>query len=237
MGGIFNPDSPLMRTLGRVADLLILNVLVVVCCIPVITAGAAFSAMHYVLLKLVRGEEGYVAKSFFRSFKENFRQATVLWLIVLVFISIFIMDFFILRYSGITFPAVLVYSLLFLIFVGMMIVIYIFALQSHFVNTVRGTLRNAVFMMIAHLPRSIGMLCLTLMPVLLLYLVEQIMPLVLMLGITLPAYGCAFIYDPVFRKYEELAEKEMPEEAEDTGDGEDDGRIFSDELIIKEDEQ
>lgn len=235
MGGIFNPDSPLMKTLGRVADLLILNILVVICCLPVITAGAAFSAMHYVLLKMVRGEEGYVVKSFFRSFKENFKQATVLWLIVLLFIVIFILDFFILRYSGISFPRVLVYSLICLIFVGMTLVIYIFALQSHFVNTVRGTLRNAVFIMIAHLPRSVCMLCLTLMPVLLVYLVEQIMPLVLMLGVTMPAYGCAFIYDPVFRKYEELAKAEEPEE-EPEADGGDDERIFSDELIIKDDE-
>ncbi len=206
MGNLFSLDSPLMRTLGRVADLLILNLLVIVCCIPVITAGAAFSAMHYVLLKLVRGEEGYIVKQFFRAFKENFKQATLLWLIVLAFILIFILDFFILRYSGISFPRVLVYSLFFLVFVLFMLAVWIFALQSHFVNSVRGTLRNAVFMMIAHLPRSVSMLCLTLLPVLLLYLVQQILPFAVMLGISLPAYGCAFLYDPVFRKYETAAQ-------------------------------
>ena len=211
MGGLFNIDSPLMKALGKVADLMILNLLVVIMCIPVITAGAAFSAMHYVLLKMVRGEEGYVIKSFFRSFKENFRQATILWLIVLLFVLIFIVDFLILRYSGIAFPRILVYSLLFLVLIGAMLVIYIFALQSHFVNTVRGTLKNAVLIMIANLPRSIVMLILTLMPAALLYVTSRIMPLVLLLGITVPAYGCAFLYSPVFRRFEGEEEKE-PEE-------------------------
>ena len=95
-----------------------------------------------------------------------------------------------------------------------MLAVWIFALQSHFVNSVRGTLRNAAFMMIAHLPRSFSMLCLTLLPLLLLYLVQQILPFAVMLGISLPAYGCAFIYDPVFRKYETAAQEE-PEDGND----------------------
>lgn len=218
MGNLFSMDSPLMKVLSRVADLLILNLLTVVCCIPVITAGAAFSAMYYVLLKMVRGEEGYIVKQYFKAFKENFRQATVLWMIVLIFVFLFIMDFFILRYSGISFPKVLVYSLFFLIFVFLMLVIWVFALQSHFVNSVRGTLRNAAFIMIANLPRSLIMLCFVLLPVLLVYFVQQILPLAVMLGISLPAYGCAFIYDPVFRKYEKPAENSNDENTESTSD-------------------
>ena len=86
MGKIFDMDSPVMRVLNRVGDLLILNVLMIVCCIPVITAGAAFTAMHYVLLKIVRGEEGYLIRGFFKSFRSNFRQATLIWLLSLIHI-------------------------------------------------------------------------------------------------------------------------------------------------------
>lgn len=70
MGKIFDMDSPVMRVLNRVGDLLILNVLMIVCCIPVITAGAAFTAMHYVLLKIVRGEEGYLIRGFLSPFDQ-----------------------------------------------------------------------------------------------------------------------------------------------------------------------
>ena len=84
MGKFFDMDSPVMRVLNRVGDLMIMNFLMILCCIPVITAGAAFTAMHYVLLKIVRGEEGYLIKGFFKSFKENFKQATILWLLMLL---------------------------------------------------------------------------------------------------------------------------------------------------------
>ena len=49
-------DSPFMKFLGTMADLMILNMLTVLCCVPIVTAGASFTAMHYVLQKLVRGE-------------------------------------------------------------------------------------------------------------------------------------------------------------------------------------
>ena len=68
MSKIFDIDSPFMRALTRVADLMILNFLMLLCCIPVITAGAGFTGMHYVLLKMVRNEEGYIARGFFKKF-------------------------------------------------------------------------------------------------------------------------------------------------------------------------
>ena len=99
MGKIFDMDSPVMRFLNRVGDLLILNILMIICCIPVITVGAAYTAMHYVILKMIRGEEGYLIKGFFKSFAGNFKQATVLWLIMLLVIAIYVGDIFIFNYS------------------------------------------------------------------------------------------------------------------------------------------
>ena len=78
--GIFNYDNPVWRFIGKFFDVLILNVLWTVVSIPIFTAGAATTAVYYVLLKLVRDEEGSTVKSFFKSFKENFKQATVIWL-------------------------------------------------------------------------------------------------------------------------------------------------------------
>ena len=78
---IFEEGSPFQGFLNKMTDLLILNLVTLLLCLPVITAGAALTAMHYVLLKMVRGEEGYIVKSFFRAFKREFRQATVMWII------------------------------------------------------------------------------------------------------------------------------------------------------------
>ena len=87
-----NLDSPLMRALSKMADLMWLNILTILCCIPIVTAGASFTAMHFVLLKIVRDEEGYITKDFFRSFKENFGQATVIWILSVLVGGLIIWD-------------------------------------------------------------------------------------------------------------------------------------------------
>ena len=53
----FNLDSPVMQALGKMADLMWLNILTLICCIPVVTVGASLTAMHYMALKIVRNEE------------------------------------------------------------------------------------------------------------------------------------------------------------------------------------
>ena len=81
---IFDLDSPLMNVLNKMADLMWLNILTLICCIPVITAGAALTSMHYVALKIVRNEESYITRSLFLNpFKTNFRQATLIWLLLM----------------------------------------------------------------------------------------------------------------------------------------------------------
>ena len=84
MDRIFNMDNKFFVFMGRVADLMILNILCIICCIPIITIGASVTAMYYVTLKMARNEESYIVRSFFKSFKENFKQATVIWLVALV---------------------------------------------------------------------------------------------------------------------------------------------------------
>ena len=80
---LFNLDSPVMVFLSKVANLMILNVLTIICCIPIFTAGAAITALYYVTIKMARGDDPYIIKGYFKSFKENFKQATIIWLIML----------------------------------------------------------------------------------------------------------------------------------------------------------
>ena len=84
MGKLFSLDNPFWRSLNTVADMLILNLLYVACCLPVITVGAATSALYAVSMKLAsKDEDIYVTRSFFRAFVSNFKQATLIWLIFL----------------------------------------------------------------------------------------------------------------------------------------------------------
>ena len=81
--GLFNYDNPVWRFIGKLGDLIILNVLWLITSIPIVTIGASTTALYYVTLKLVRDEDGYTIRSFFKSFKENFKQSTIIWLIML----------------------------------------------------------------------------------------------------------------------------------------------------------
>lgn len=76
-------DSKFSQVMIRICYACWLNMIWIVCSIPIVTVGASTTALYYVMLKLARGEEGNVTSMFFRSFKENFKQATVLWLIML----------------------------------------------------------------------------------------------------------------------------------------------------------
>ena len=84
MGGIFSIENPVWQFINKLLHVLLLNLLWVVCSIPIITMGASTTAVYYVTLKLVRDEEGYTIKSFFDSFKTNFKQATLIWIILLL---------------------------------------------------------------------------------------------------------------------------------------------------------
>ena len=83
MNRIFDMDNPLWRFLGKLADLMILNILFLLCSIPIFTIGASLTGVYYVCLKIKEQEEGYIVRNFFKSFKQNFVQSTIIWLIML----------------------------------------------------------------------------------------------------------------------------------------------------------
>lgn len=92
MNDIFQIDSPLMRGLSRITDLMALNVLWLLCCLPLITAGASTSAMYSVLFRQQLGLEDAVIRPFFRAFRENLKQGIILWLPGLIGIALLVFD-------------------------------------------------------------------------------------------------------------------------------------------------
>lgn len=211
MGKLFDLDSPIMRFLSRAADLLWLNILVIVCSIPIVTVGASLTGMHYVMLKMARNEEGYITRSFFKSFKENFKQATLMWLIFLAFFIVFGLDMYMMNFSGASFPGWMRIALMVVAVIVFCVYLYAFPLQSHFVNSIRGTLKNAAIMVVAAFPRTLGMIAVSIVPWVVLYLSTALVPIVLMFGISLPAYTCALLYNPLFKKFEPEEEEKDPD--------------------------
>ena len=157
MGRFFNYDSPFFQFLGKLADLAILNLLFIVCSIPVITAGASMTALASVVMKMREGNEGYIWKSFFASFRQNLKQSTLIWLILLAVAAVLGADFYILRLEEYASWKGLQYLVYVGIVLWLMVLFYVFPLQAKFENTVRGTLRNALLLAVANAPRAILM--------------------------------------------------------------------------------
>jgi uncharacterized membrane protein YesL len=195
-----------MKKLGIMADLLILNLVTLVCCLPIVTAGAAFTAMHYVLLKIVRGEEGYVVKTFFRAFKENLLQGTILWIIMVIVYAALFVDWRILRMQGNEFPVFMNILLLAAVIIIYLISLYVFPILSRYQNTVPGTIKAALTMSVVGTIRTIGSAIVYPIPYVILFFVGYpIVPIILCFCFTGPGYFRAKMYDGLFLTYETVA--------------------------------
>lgn len=216
----FNYEGPFFNTLNRLADLVILNVLWLICCIPIVTAGASTTALMYVTMKMANDEDATIAKNFFKSFRENFRQSTIMWLIMLVIGAILVADYFIMPIMNLSES---MYSIMFGLFclmalVYLMVLVYLFPLQAKLENKIKDTFKNAILLSIRHLPTSILLVAVVIM-----------IPLVMFwMGITIPnlyfiwvviayaaiAYGCAFLYNRIFNIY--IKKPEQTQEGKET---------------------
>ncbi|MCD7744817.1 MAG: YesL family protein [Lachnospiraceae bacterium] len=213
MSGFFNMDNVVWRTLSRLADLMILNIVFVICCIPVFTIGASLTALNYVTLKMRDGEEGYVIRSFFRSFRQNFKQATGLWLLTLLVGVILALDLMILRSGEGTFWSVMTVIIIIICLIVIMTFLYLFAVLSRFENTVVNTIRNSFIMAIADFPRTVAMLAIVIAAIVVsLYnstTLNWAILFWLMLGFAVIAYCNSYFLSKVFNKY-------APKEEDDT---------------------
>lgn len=219
MNRIFNMDNKFFTFMGRIADLIILNLLCIVCCIPIVTIGPAITAMFYVTMKMVRNEESYIVKGFFHSFKENLRQGIIINIIVLAAFTMLSLDISLVRGMEGTVYKVLLYIFLVLLFMSMLIYLYIYPVLAKFYNTIKHTFINAFLMSIRHLPYSILMIVISLLPFAILFIpsfrVQSfLIMLFILMGAAVIAYINSFFFVKIFDKY-------MPEEEkEESVDGE-----------------
>lgn len=150
-------DNVVARVLSKIADMICLNFMWLVCCIPIVTIGASTTALYTVMLKLVKNEEGYVFRGFFKAFKSNFKQSTIIWLILLLLGIVWIVDF---RVAGMM-PGMagIVFSAIFLVlgFFLLSVLIYIFPLTARYENGIKATFKNALILTIARLPYTVAM--------------------------------------------------------------------------------
>jgi Protein of unknown function, DUF624. len=150
--GIFNPENSFWSFMGKVADVFFLSVLWLLLSLPLVTAGAATVSALQFTLKQVRDEEGYLARSYFKAFKANFLQGTLLWLITLVLLVFFFLDF----YALFSLPAlglfrVPLFSLLLVLFLLFLIdTMYVYPLVALYRVKTKKAMHDALIMGFQH---------------------------------------------------------------------------------------
>ena len=202
----FHNNSPIGRAVGRLLELVGLNILWVLCCLPVVTAGAGTCALHFVLSPQRNEDEG-AFRCFFRSFRRNFKQATLLWLLVLVLglllaLCLRIVSFWdgAARTAGIVFfcvPALLL----------LMVAGYGFPLLAQFEIPARRLIEDALLLALAHFPRTLLVIGATLLPAAVVYFLPSLVVCVLFIwapvGFSLTALLIERLLEPVFAPYRE----------------------------------
>lgn len=216
---LFDLDSPIMQFLSRVYDLMYLNILFAICCIPFFTVGASLTAMYSVTLKMVKNEETYVGKEFFRAFRRNFKQATGIWLIVLAVALVLYGDYQIIAKLDIPGRSAIQLALMCITLICFSMFLYVFPILARFVNTVKGTIKNSLLMCIAHLPYTFLFLGIQIIILIIFshsaYAMYTTMFISIIGGTSVVLYVNSIFFRKIFKRYE------PEEETADTDDDSD----------------
>ena len=200
----------------KLAQLMWLNILTILCSLPVITMGSAFTAMHYVLIQIYRDEENKITRSYFSSFKKNFWHSTKIWLIYLVFYAIMLVDYWALknldnstiRYLNILVPA--------LVFIGSLSMLWSFVLQARYELSVKDTLVFSITRIIAFPLRTLAMGIAFLAPFALGIYFPRFFIIVPLLGISGGGILCTWFYNGALKVMEDDDEEGDKNESEST---------------------
>lgn len=152
---LFHPDNPVMRFLSRIFDLILLNLLFIFSCIPIITIGAALSAIYQILFKIIDKKDPYIFKGYIKAFRENFKPATLIWILtVLAGAGIYLALFAINAKSGQSLELLQI-PIWILVFIIVSVATYAFPLLSRYQCGIKQLIINAFVLSIGNIPATV----------------------------------------------------------------------------------
>jgi len=193
-----------MRFLERVFDLIVLNLMTILLCIPLVTAGAAMTALHKTMFD-IREQKGRTVVGYWQTFRSEFRPALALGLICAIALAAYV-GYLILLYPKLAAESawawIIVSAVGILFFFPMT---FVFPLFARYQNTVKKTILNAFFLSLRHLLTTLVVLAMQFLPVALILLLPAYTPIIILLwlffGLSLPAYLASGLFLRVFAAY------------------------------------
>lgn len=215
---LFSMDSPLMSFLEKLGHIMLLNWLMLICCIPIVTIGPAVTAVYWVTLKMVRNEEGGLVQDFFHSFRVNLKQGIVVGLIIVGIGTALGFELFwmyqIAQLGG-TFDKIVFFFFVFLAAVFIMTVNYVWALLAKFNNTTRQLFRTARALAVRHLIATVVMGVISIVPIVMLMYTPASMAIAVLFYLWLGVPAIAYLQSVFMVKIFDMYLPAASDEAED----------------------
>lgn len=208
--GIFNVDGGIMKALGKVTDIICLSILFFICSIPIFTIGTAGTALYYTVNKVIRNDRGYIFKDYLTAFKDNFKQTTPVWILVLILSVVLGMDIYLMSQwgkNGSKLGALVVVFLIMAVFL-MAWAFYLFAYMARFENTRKQSMKNAALIAVANLGWTVLLIILGVAAAFALY----VFPISILFVPGLFTLLESFVLEKVFWKY--MSEEDRAAEME-----------------------
>ena len=206
---LLNEDNIIHIFLNKLGDIIVANLLFLVCCIPIITIGPALTALYHCMLRTVKGNNNGTTKTFFRAFKENFRQSLIVWLGLLAVGFILFLNVRFLQNTASVVSKPLFYVSLGIAGLVIILALYIFPVIAAFANTTVNLLKNAYVFAFLHFPSTLAIAVITILPMFMTYRDIKLMPLYaccwFFFGFGLTAYVNSLL---LYRMFKPFLEKE-----------------------------
>lgn len=181
---LLNENNVVHIFLNKIGDIILVNLLFILCSIPVVTIGPSLTALYHCMLRTVKDNNNGTAKTFFRAFKENFRQSFLIWLAILAAAFILTTNALFLREHPGSLSQILLYGTYAALVLLFVFFLYIFPVIAAFANTLKALSRNAFLLAFMHFPTTLAMAVLTVFPMYMTYLDTKLLPL----------YSCCWIF-------------------------------------------
>ena len=198
----FRLSSPMWEYLNTAVQYIGLNLIFIVCCLPIITIGPALAALNQVMLREARGEHSYLIRRYFRHFKEMFVQSslTFLFFAALLFVLVYAMVFWH-SLEGTGAAAAFAFTLILTLYIisGFL---FVFPLMARFRNSFWRTIHNAFLLSMTNLKLTALLLLAWAALACLIYLFPKPMEIfMIVIGFSFMTFGSAFIFNKIFKAY------------------------------------
>lgn len=205
MFNLFEMDGPFYRAMAKVADLMIVNFLFIITALPIFTLGAALSALYGVLLNYDAKREDNIFVRYIRAFKQNWKQSTVMYLLVVLISSLMITNIVLYpSYQG-GFKLLVISSLIIASIILFLFSILIYPYFAKFHDSIKNASKNVLKMIADNIFRTLGIACISLTPIGIMLLSPELLLLglylFLFIGFALVGYINSRLLNQIFNKY------------------------------------